>query len=129
MGLKAGVDYDYNRIKKGRRLIGVVFSFPNGHKVFAIRRKVKHCYRAGMKSVSEAMRAEVAAWSFESELITKALNTGASYICVVVDGAQECYYTDIRNFQPEYGVVQTIGGVYKRIPLQHWRRYIGKIKI
>lgn len=86
--------YKVEKVKKGRRLYGEIRTFPDGRSCFIAFRKHADIWRGAQhKTISEAMRAGVAAWGFYDDTITMLRRREIEVIGVKVKETGDLYLT------------------------------------
>lgn len=104
-------------IKHGRRTYGAVYELASGQQVYLAWRKTKELYRGKMKTPSEAIFTEKAAWAIDDETLRTMRRDGVNVIGIWVRDTGDKYITtldkffdpaniEVIDYQPRGGTVQ-----------------------
>jgi hypothetical protein len=85
-------------VRSGSRIYGSFYSMDTGLKVYVAYRKYREIYRAGRKSISQAMREGVASWAIDVATLMEAKRRGCTVVCVRVTDRGSFYSTAIDNY-------------------------------
>lgn len=121
-------------VKKGRRTYGGIYTLPNSVKVYLAHRKEREIWRAGKKTVSEAIQDGSAAWAIDDDTLITIRAQGIKFVGVLVKDSKDVYMTTIdRFFDPSICKVlnfEARGGALQRyLPLTEFQRRPGQVKI
>ncbi|WLR90880.1 hypothetical protein [Shinella zoogloeoides] len=114
-------------VKKGRRLYGAVYTLPNGSQVYLAYRKLGEIFRAGKKSISEAVREGVAAWAIDEETLRERRLEGIKVVGVLCKESDDLWLAPLdKFFDTKFSKVmnyESRGGALQRyLPLKEFKR-------
>jgi hypothetical protein len=114
-------------VKKGRRLYGAVYTLPSGERIYLAYRRLGEIFRAGKKSISEAVREGVAAWAIDEETLRERRLEGIKVVGVLCKESDDMWLAPIEKFfDPTYAKImnyESRGGALQRyLPLKEFRR-------
>lgn len=126
--------YTVEHLRKGRRLYGAFYVFEDGRKVYLAYRKHSDIYRAGCKSISQAMRDGVASWAIDVDTIMEARARGVTAIGVLVRDTGDIYLARLADFMDStktnvMNFSRRGGSLQRFLPLEHWRKRNGLVKL
>jgi hypothetical protein len=90
--------YAMQEVRKGKRLYGWICRFEDGRVAYMARRKHSEVYRGGHSTISDAIRAGVAAWALDDETLLAMRAKGIPYVGVMVEDTGDRYITRIAKF-------------------------------
>lgn len=102
-------------IKRGRRRLGAVYAWSKGE-VYLAFSTAKDVYRSGEKSNSDAVRAGIACWAIEEEILLKMRSRGLNFVGVLIKDTGEVWVSTISRFRksPVTNTHITRSSAYKR---------------
>lgn len=118
--------------KKGRRTYGAFYTRPDGTRFYMAWRKTKEIFRSGEPDISTAIRNGKACWAIDEEDLINCRAQGIKFIGIIDRDSGDRYMTVLEAFYSKAAVMNysTRGGSLQRyLPLQHFRRQVGKAKI
>jgi len=114
-------------VKKGRRVLGNIYRWPDGKSCYLARRRSDQIIRHGKgKSISAAIREEVACWGIEQDILFRLRGLGIRYVGVICEDTGDRWLTPIaRFFNPQYaGTFRYSPGsaaLFKTLPLRFFK--------
>ena len=123
---KPGV-YKVEHVKKGRFTIGGIFTFEDGRRCFLAYRKLETIFKHGAMTISDAMRDNKAAWSFEIGIILQMRSKGIPIMGVLVEETGDLFLTKTEwlSDSTKARVINSKNGsaLQRFMPLRYfWRR-------
>lgn len=124
--------------KVGKRTYGAYYTTANGTRFYMAWRKSsdrrKGIFQSGEKTISDARRKGVACWALDEDTLINLRASGIKLVGVLDKDTGDKYMTTIdRFFDPAYAAVLNYtsrgGSLQRYLPLQHFRRQVGKAKI
>lgn len=83
---------------RGRRIYGGVYELADGREVYLAWRKQEEIFRAGKKTVSDAVSESVASWAIDDETLLKLRREGVQIVGVLVRDTGDLYITTLSKF-------------------------------
>ncbi len=119
--------------KKGRRTYGAYYTNPDGTRFYMAWRRTKEIFRYGEKDISTAIRSGKAAWALDEETLIDLRAAGIKFVGVIDRDTGDKYMTVLDLFFNPAAQVMNYAGrggsLQRYLPLQHFRRQVGKTKI
>ena len=123
-------NYEKEVVKRGRRKHGVFLTLPNGKRAYVMRRRHKDIYRSGEKTISGALRGEVAGWTIDHETMVNARSRYIEYIGVYERDTGTLYLTKFENFSDSNKFGSCVfRNASRYLPMQFWQIKQGGVKI
>lgn len=122
------------QVKKGRRVYGGIFTFEDGRQAYIAYRKVTEIFRAGEKTISDAIRKGTATWALDDETLIQMRAQGIKFVGVLVRDNKDLWMTSIdlffdRRFFKVLNYTGRGGTVQRHLPLKYFRRRPGRVRI
>jgi hypothetical protein len=117
-------------IKRGRRALGAVYTGSSGRKAYIAYRKIAHIIRAGEKTVSDAVRKGVAAWSIEEDLLYRLRAEGVQFVGVLCTENKDLWLTTLNTFfDPKLSRADPMGYSRRLVAFPFFCRRVGKSRV
>lgn len=121
-------------VKKGRRHYGALYDLPSGHRVYLAHRRIGEIFRAGEKSIKDALAAGTASWALDEETLIQMRAQGIRFVGVLVRETGDKFVTELAWFfdksRAKVMNYERRGGALQRyLPLQHFRRLPGHVRV
>lgn len=117
-------------------MLGVIHTFPDGRRCYLANRKIEDIHTAGQKTISDAVRIGKASWGIEDEILIHMRAHGVQYAGVKVLNNGDTYLTRLEDFfdRIKASTVEPARRsrsrtLYRHLPLQHFQRRPGKIRV
>lgn len=111
-------------VRSGSRIFGSFYELDDGVKVYVAYRKFREIYRAGRKSISEAMREGVASWAVDVQTLMEAKRRGCTVVGIKVTDRGSFYAVKLDDYldsnQSSLISHESKGGSIQRV-LPLWR--------
>lgn len=121
---------DKTLVKRGRRNHGVLFTLPDGKKIYVIRRRHKDIYRASRKTISDALREEVAGWVVDELTMIDAQINYFDFIGVHDRDTGTLYVAPFSSFtDPTQYDSCSFRNASRYLPMRFWKVHSGNVKI
>ena len=86
------------RVKKGRRVYGAIYSWSQGEFYLAWRQP-HEIFRSGEKTISDAVRKGVACWALDDDTLLKMRSRGIKFVGVLIKESGEGWITTVDIFR------------------------------
>ena len=122
------------QVKKGRRLYGGIFTLSDGRRVYLAYRKIGEIFRSGEKTISDAIRARTACWAIDEETLIQMRAQGIRFVGVLCRDNGDVWLTTIDCFFDRkrasiFNYERRGGALQRYLPLQHFRRRPGRVRV
>ncbi|AMB48363.1 hypothetical protein [Methylobacterium sp. AMS5] len=125
------------KVKKGNRLYGGIYQYPNGERVYLAYRSRKEIYRSGEACISDAVRSGTACWAIDDGTLIQMRARCIKFVGVKLKDDDKGYYlTRIENFfdRDKAKVLNYTGrgrggSLQRFLPLDHFLHKPGVLKL
>jgi hypothetical protein len=122
--------------KKGRRTFGAYYTFPDGRQVYMAWRNSSRrrlgIFLQGLPDISTAIRSGKACWAIDEEDLINCRANGIKFVGVLDKATGDKYMTTLDKWFSDsavYNYSSRGGSLQRYLPLQHFRRQVGKSKV